>query len=197
MADDLDGIDVTLLLGRWRDGDKDALDALMPVVYRNLRDVARARLRNEGTRQSLQTTDLVHEAYLRLVEIDDLTFENRAHFFAIAARLMRRILVDHARRRNADKRGGGRTMLDVEDVAPGVAPLSVDVLALDRALEELAAFDGRVCGVVELKFFGGLTIEEMARTLDVSAATIERDWAIGKAWLYDRLSPLSAPADEG
>ena len=193
MTQDRDAIDVTLLLGRWRDGDQAALDALIPAIYRQLRHVARARLRGEGPSQSLLTTDLVHEAYLRLAGVDSLTFENRAHFFAVAARLMRQILVDHARRKHADKRGAGVTVLDIDEPSPGVAPVSVDILALDLALEELAAIDHRASRVVELKFFAGMTIEETATTLDVSTATVERDWTMAKAWLYDRLAPWSGP----
>lgn len=180
--------DVTGLLRKWRQGDKAALDALIPLVYRELRRVASARLRGEHTGGPLQTTALVHETYLRFADLHRLTIENRTHFFAVAARLMRQILVDHVRRARADKRGGGLTIMPVEGVAPSFAPDFVDVLALDQALQELAALDERLCRVVELKFFAGLTIDEIADALDVSAATVERDWAVAKAWLYDRLA---------
>lgn len=193
MTPEPDAIDVTLLLRKWRGGDQEAHDALMAAIYRQLRRVARARLRGEGHGQSLQTTDLVHEAYLRLVGVDSLTFENRAHFFAVAARLMRRILVDRARRKHADKRGAGVTVLDINEVSPGVSSLSIDILALDLALQELAAIDPRASQVVELKFFAGMTIEETAMTLDISPATVERDWTMAKAWLYDRLASSSGP----
>jgi RNA polymerase sigma factor (TIGR02999 family) len=179
--------DVTDLVIRWRHGDKAALDALMPLVYRELRAVAAGRLRGERG-ESLQTTVLVHEAYLRLVRLDRLTLENRAHFFAIAARVMRQIVVDHARRARADKRGGGRTTIDVHAEPAMEAPRVVDVLMLNEALEELSAMDQRLCRVVELKFFGGLTIDEMSRALDVSAATVERDWTAARAWLYQRMT---------
>jgi RNA polymerase sigma factor (TIGR02999 family) len=180
--------DVTALLHRWRAGDKAALDALIPLVYQELRRVARARLRAETSPQTLQTTALVHEVYLRLVDVDRLTFENRAHFMAVAARLMRQILVDHARRRRADKRGGGAALLSLDGVPTAVTTNVVDVLALDAALDDLARLEERLCRVVELKFFAGLTIDETASVLEVSPATIERDWSIAKAWLYDRLS---------
>ncbi|HXW07924.1 MAG TPA: sigma-70 family RNA polymerase sigma factor [Vicinamibacterales bacterium] len=181
--------DVTRLLVKWRHGDRAALDALIPLVYRELRGVAANRLRGERPGGSLQTTALVHETYLRLVDLKRLKVENRCHFFAVAARLMRQILVDQARRAQADKRGGGQTIVTLEVDSPASTPSIIDVLALDRALEELADMDERLCRIVELKFFGGLTIDEMADALDVSCATVERDWAVAKAWLYARMSP--------
>jgi RNA polymerase sigma factor (TIGR02999 family) len=186
--DDRANGDVTGLLIKLRQGDKSALDTLIPLVYGELRRVASARLRGERPGQSLQTTALVHETYLRFVDLHRLTLENRTHFFAVAARLMRQILVDHARRAHADKRGGHMTIISVEAEPPLQAPDIVDVLALDQALEELAVMDARLCRVVELKFFAGLTIDETAEALDVSCATVERDWAAAKAWLYDRLT---------
>jgi len=183
--------DVTALLIQWRQGDKSSLDALIPMVYRELRAVAGARLRGERARASIQTTALVHETYLRLVDLHRLTVESRTHFFAIAARLMRQILVDQARRATADKRGGSRTLVELQADTPAPDPNVVDVLTLDQALDELSSMDERLCRVVELKFFAGLTIDEMAEALDVSPATIERDWAAAKAWLYAR---LTAPA---
>jgi RNA polymerase sigma factor (TIGR02999 family) len=185
---DADDLDVTGLLIKWGHGDKASLDALIPVIYRELRRVAGARVSGER-RSSLETTALVHETYLRLVDLDRLTVENRTHFFAIAARVMRQILVDQARRARADKRGGGETVVTLESATPSAAPNIVDVLALDEALEELASMDERLCRVVELKFFAGFTIDELARTLNVSHATVERDWTAAKAWLYDRLTP--------
>jgi len=183
--------DVTALLIQWRQGDKSSLDALIPMVYRELRAVAGARLRGERARASIQTTALVHETYLRLVDLHRLTVDSRTHFFAIAARLMRQILVDQARRATADKRGGSRTLVELQADTPAPDPNVVDVLTLDQALDELSSMDERLCRVVELKFFAGLTIDEMAEALDVSPATIERDWAAAKAWLYAR---LTAPA---
>jgi RNA polymerase sigma factor (TIGR02999 family) len=182
---------VTNLLVEWRRGDEAAFARLIPIVYGELRRVASARLRSEGSDHTLQTTALVHEAYLRLVGLDRMTLQNRTHFFAMAARLMREILVDHARRKNAQKRGGGVTMLSLDEVAAGAEREPVDVLALDQALTDLAALDERLCRVVELRFFAGLSIAEAADALDVSSATVERDWTVAKAWLLQRLSPPS------
>jgi RNA polymerase sigma factor (TIGR02999 family) len=188
MTDTSSTQDVTGLLVQWRQGQKEALDRLVPVVYEELRRLARARLRSEREGHSLQTSDLVHEAFLRLVGIDRMTLENRSHFFAVASRLMRQILVDHARHRDAEKRGGGATMVSLGDASPATSPTDIDILELDQALDALTALDPRLCRVVELKYFGGLTIEETALALDVSRATVERDWAAAKAWLFDRLS---------
>ena len=191
MTDAASRHEITSLLLQWRNGGSEALQRLIPVVYAELSRVARARLRGERAGHSLQTSELVHEAYLRLVDVDRMSLENRAHFFAVASRLMRQILVDHARRRDADKRGGGVAMMSLSDAAPAAPTLPVpvvDILALDQALDVLTALDPRLGRVVELKFFGGLTIEETAAALDVSQATVERDWAVAKAWLYDRMS---------
>ena len=178
---------VTALLLNWARGDKAALDRLVPLVYDELRRVARARLKGERG-DALQTTALIHEVYLRLVDLDRMTIHSRAHFFAIAARLMRQILVDHARRRLAGKRGGGITMVGLDDVSVAANTPVVDVLALDEALEQLSSQDERLCRVVELRFFAGLNLDETAVALDVSVATVEREWALAKAWLYKRLS---------
>ena len=179
---------VTALLLEWRQGDKGALDRLVPLVYEELRRVARARLKGERG-HSLQTTALVHEAYFRLVDLDRMTFNSRTHFFAVAARLMRQILVDHARKRLAGKRGGGLTIVGLDEVSPAAKTTEVDVLALDEALDQLTSIDARLCQVVELRFFAGLNIDETAEALDVSTATVERDWVTAKAWLFQRLSP--------
>ena len=181
--------DVTDLLLSWRQGDAAALDRLVPLVYDELRRVARRRFRGESPGHALQATALVHEVYLRLVDVDRMTLTSRAHFFGVAATLMRQILVDHARRQRADKRGGGATLLSLDDVSPPAQPASVDVLALDQALEALSSIDARQCHVVELRFFAGLNIDEAAEALGVSAATVEREWALAKAWLFRRLSP--------
>ena len=181
--------DVTGLLLSWRQGDAEALDRLVPLVYDELRRVARRRLQHEQPGHSLQATALVHEVYLRLVDVDRLTLNNRTHFFAVAAKLMRQILVDHARRQHADKRGGGATMVNVDDVSPAAHPRSVDVLALDEALEALSAIDARQGsrrGATDSS--EGLDIEEAAEALGISPATVEREWALAKAWLYRRLS---------
>ena len=180
--------DVTGLLLSWRQGDTAALDRLIPVVYDELRRVAGRRLRGESPGHSLQATALVHEVYVRLVDVDRMTLTSRAHFFGVAATLMRQILVDHARRQRADKRGGGMTMVGLGEASPAVWTSSVDVLALDEALAALSAIDSRQCRVVELRFFAGLTIDEAAEALGVSPATVEREWALAKAWLYRRLS---------
>lgn len=180
--------EVTVLLRQWRDGDREAHDRLLALVYDELRRVARARLRANTPDHTLQPTALVHEAYLRLMGPNAATPQNRAHLFALAARVMRQVLVDHARKRNAGKRGGGSTSLTIADDAPARQTSIVDVLALDEALTDLATLDQRLCQVVELKCFTGLNIKETADALGVSTATVERDWAVAKAWLFDRLS---------
>ena len=180
--------DVTGLLLSWRQGDAEALDRLVPLVYDELRSVARRHLRHEQPGHALQATALVHEVYLRLVDVDRLTLKNRTHFFAVAAKLMRQILVDHARRQHADKRGGGATMLSLDEVSPAAQPPSVDVLALDQALEALSAIDARQGSVVELRFFAGLGVEEVAEILDVSPRSVEQDWKISKAFLRRALT---------
>jgi RNA polymerase sigma factor (TIGR02999 family) len=183
--------DITALLARWRHGPAAALERLIPAVYADLKKVARAYLRREPAGHSLQATALVHEVYLRLLKMDRLRAENRTHFIAMAARLMRQILVDHARRKRAGKRGGALSLIPIENVSDKDEPKSgeadVDLLQLDRALDELASFDPQQCQIVEMKFFGGLTIDEMAEALNISSATVEREWVIAKAWLYNRL----------
>jgi RNA polymerase sigma factor (TIGR02999 family) len=183
--------EVTALLLEWRQGDAAALERLVPLVYAELKKVAGAHLRHEQAGHSLQATALVHEVYLRLVNVDRMTFESRAHFMAVAARLMRQILVDHARRKLAGKRGGRATMVSLDGVPPAVhaiGPTTIDVLALDEALGELASFDAQQCRIVEMRFFAGLTIDEAAQALGISTATVEREWAVAKAWLYAQLS---------
>jgi RNA polymerase sigma factor (TIGR02999 family) len=185
---------ITNLLLDWRRGNRAALDQLLPLVYEELRRIAGARLRQEAAGHTIQATALVHEAYVRLVDLNRLSVTDRTHFFAIAARLMRQILVDHARRRLSDKRGGGQTLLTLEGVydAAAAAP-PVDLIDLDRALDELSTFDERLARVVELKFFVGLTLAEAAEALEVSHATIEREWAVARAWLFSRLAPGTLP----
>jgi RNA polymerase sigma factor (TIGR02999 family) len=180
--------DVTGLLNDWRRGNQGALERLVPLVYDELRKVARGQLRREPIGHSLQATALVHEVYLKLINVDQMTIEGRVHFLAVAARLMRQILVDYARRKRSLKRGGDVTVVDIERASASTQPAIVDILALDQALDELAAFDARQRDLVELKFFAGLTIDEAATVLDVSPATVEREWAIAKAWLHHRLS---------
>lgn len=179
--------EVTNLLLDWRRGNRAALDELLPLVYNELRRVARARLRDEPDGHTLQATALVNEAYVRLVDLNQLSVTDRTHFFAIAARLMRQILVDHARRKRSEKRGGGAAPVTLDADVAAAPALGVDILDMDRALEELAALDERLSQVVELKYFVGLTLEETAEALHVSHATVERDWAVAKAWLHQRL----------
>ncbi len=182
---------VTQLLLKWHEGDTEALERLTPVIYDELRRLARRYMRGERQGHLLQTTALVHEAYIRLADLD-MKWSGRVHFFAVAARLMRRVLVDYARERNAAKRGGGArdVTLDEARLASGEAP---DVLALDQALTDLARFDERKSKVVELRFFGGLTIDETAAALSVSHATVERDLKMAKAWLSRELQSESPP----
>jgi RNA polymerase sigma factor (TIGR02999 family) len=186
---------VTELLLSWGEGDTAALDRLVPLLYDDLRRVARGHLRRERPGHSLQATALVHEVFLRLVDVDRMTVKSRTHFFALSARLMRQILVDHARRQRASKRGSGATVISLNEAAGAAAPSSsVDVLALDEALEALSSFDVRQCRVVELRFFAGLNIPEAADALGVSTATVEREWAMAKAWLHQRLSTPQEPS---
>ena len=180
---------ITELLLAVSDGGRDALDELVPLVYNDLRRVAAAQLRRETSGHSLQPTALVHEAYVRLVDQRHVKWRNRAHFFGVAASLMRRILIDHARARLADKRGGGLervTLLGDEAAATG--PRGIDVLALHESLERLAAFDPRKERIVELRYFGGLTIEETAEVVGISEATVIREWTFTLAWLRENLS---------
>ena len=176
--------DITQMLIDWSNGDRAALDRLIPVVYAELRRQAARHLRRERAGHSLQTTSLIHEAYLRLVDQREVRWQNRAHFFAVASQLMHRILVDHARRRHRAKRGGSAARLPLEEALVIAAEKSdVDLLALDEALERLAAIDPRQSRIVELRFFSGLSIEETAEVLGVSPATVKNDWNVAKVWL--------------
>jgi RNA polymerase sigma factor (TIGR02999 family) len=179
--------DVSVLLKAWAGGDLAARDQLMPMVYAELRRQARACLRREQAGHQLQPTALVHEAYLRLIKQDRVVWENRAQFYGVAAQMMRRILVDHARARKMAKRSGGWARMTLAAVGAGHRPRDVELLDLDRALEELATFDGRKSQVAELRFFGGLSLEETGHVLDISIATVEREWQAARAWLYSRL----------
>jgi RNA polymerase sigma-70 factor (ECF subfamily) len=173
---------VTELLVRWKAGDQEALQALVPLVYQELRALAHGQLRAERAGHTLQSTALVHEAYLRLVKQGPPEVQNRAHFFGVAARLIRQILVDYARSHGASKRGAAhRVELEEGLGIPGKA--AVDVLALDEALNELAKRDEQQSRVVELRFFGGLTLEETSKVLGISSATVKRDWKMAKAWI--------------
>jgi RNA polymerase sigma factor (TIGR02999 family) len=169
--------------------DPAALDRIVPVLYDELRRIARAHLRREPPNHTLDPTALVHEAYVRLVSVDRMTIDGRTHFLSLAARLMHQVLVDHARRKRADKRGGEVTILSLEEAAAKHdRPRNVDLIALDDALGELGSLDPRQRDLVELKFFGGLTTQEIAAVLGISVATVEREWASAKAWLFRRIA---------
>lgn len=184
---------VTELLGRWRGGDREALDALMPLVYTELRRIAHHYLQNERPGHTLQSTALVHEAYVRLTDQDFPQWQNRAHFFAVAAQLMRQILVDYARSHRAAKRGGSVCRVTLDEAGDVPQPLDVDVVALDEALTNLAKMDEQQSRVVELKFFAGLSIEDTSEVLGISSSTVKRDWITARAWLYRELD-RGAPA---
>jgi RNA polymerase sigma factor (TIGR02999 family) len=181
--------EITLLLHEWSSGDRAALDKLVPVVYRELRKLARHYMNKERPDHTLQTTALVSEAYLRLVHYQKMQWQNRAHFLAVAAQAMRRIMVEHARAHQYAKRGGGAQTISLDD-APMLSakPASNDILALDEAMQELESMDARKCRIVEFKFFGGLNTEETAEVLAISTATVEREWRAAKAWLYQSMS---------
>jgi RNA polymerase sigma factor (TIGR02999 family) len=184
-------VDITQLLRDWQGGDRGALDRLMPLVYDELHLIARRHLARERPERTLQTTALVNEAYMKLVDQRKVDWQNRAHFFALAARLMRRIVLDDARRRQREKRGGDAIQVPIDsmEVSAPTAPVdAMDVLELDRVLTELEALDADQGRLVELRFYGGLTIEETAGVMGVSTATIKRDWAMAKAWLYRALT---------
>ncbi len=179
---------VTRLLHEWSAGRREAFDQLFPLVYEELRRLAARHLRRERSPHTLQATALVNEAYLKLVQQDDVRCENRAHFFGIAARVMRCLLVDHARAKGAAKRGDGIGSILPETELVGVAlPPDLDMIALDEALNRLAQADRRQSELVELRFFGGLTIDEVAEVLGISAATVSREWMVARAWLYAQL----------
>jgi len=182
----VDGI--TQLLDKWSAGDKAALDQLMPMVYDELRRLARSYLRRQPQNNSLQATALVNEAYLRLIDQRAVAFESRAQFFGLAATMMRNILVDHARARLSEKRGGSQLMLSMSKADRLSPKPDLDLVALDDALNDLAAIKPQHSRLVELRFFGGLTIEEAAQVLGVSHATVERDWSFARAWLRRELS---------
>jgi RNA polymerase sigma factor (TIGR02999 family) len=183
--------EVTELLKQWSDGRVEALDRLLPRIHAELRRLAASYLRRERPNHTLQPTALVNEAFLKLVDQRAVKWHNRAHFFGIAAQAMRRILVDHARSRAAGKRGDGQPPLPLDDALVSTAMPSIDLIALDQALTRLARLDPQQSRVVELRFFGGLTLEETAEVLHLSAATVGREWAVAKAWLYAELQSIS------
>ena len=180
--------EITQLLLAWSYGDKQALDRLVPLVYDELRRLAQNYMRKERAGQTLQTTALIHEAYLRLIDADRVQWRNRAHFFGIAARLMRQILVARARERGCQKRGGGAEHVSLDEAMVIDERLDEGLVALDEALGELSQIDARMAQVVEMRFFGGLTEEEIAAALDISTKTVRRDWRLAISWLRRKLS---------
>lgn len=180
---------ITQLLLEWREGDETALDRLIPLVYEELRRLAHHYMRRERPGHTLQTTALVNEVYLRLVDHRGMRWQNRAHFYAVAAQAMRRILVDHARSRNFLKRGGNVKMIRLEEAATVAQKQAADLVALDDALSELATIDPRKSEIVEMRYFGGMSVEETAEVLGVSPVTVMRDWSTAKAWLLRAMSP--------
>jgi len=183
--------DVTRILHEWKGGNREALDRLIPIVYEELRTIASRQLAREWRHDRLQTTTVVNEAYVKLFAQRDVDWQNRGHFFAIAAQLMRRILVDHARHELREKHGGGVIHVELSDALSRAAEPSLDVLdavALDAALQKLEALDPDQGRIVELRFFGGLTVEETAAALGISPATVKREWAVAKGWLYRELT---------
>jgi RNA polymerase sigma factor (TIGR02999 family) len=182
------GNDVTILLRAWSGGDKKALDRLAPLVYRELRRIAGRMMATERPNHTLQATALVNEAYVRLVDTREVSWQDRAHFFALCARAMREILIDHARARASAKRGGGEVALELDEGLIAVKSPEANLLELDDALKRLAELDPRKSQVVELRYFGGLSLEETAETLKVSTKTVQRDWNLARGWLYQELS---------
>ena len=180
--------DVTVLLGDWSRGDRTALNQLLPVVYAELRRVAARQLRSERGDHTLQPTALVHEVYIRLVDQRQVDWQNRAHFFGVAANVMRRILIDHARRHGAGKRGDGVPRVSIDEARDVAASNDIPFLALDHALDRLEKVDAQLARIVELRAFGGLTIEEAAHVLSVSPSTVKREWRTAKAWLNRELA---------
>jgi RNA polymerase sigma factor (TIGR02999 family) len=183
----MSGQDVTQMLQAIADGDAAAPERLLELVYSELRRLAHGYMRDERSDHTLQATALVHEAYIRLVDWKNVSWQNRAHFFAAAAQMMRRILVDHARERKAQKRGGGVRQIALDDAVSFPNSTEMDIVAIDEALIDLASFDPQQARIVELRFFGGLTIEETAHALGVSDSTVKREWQIARAWLYNRI----------
>ncbi|MEZ5346468.1 MAG: sigma-70 family RNA polymerase sigma factor [Pyrinomonadaceae bacterium] len=179
---------ITLLLKDWSGGKKEAFDDLLPLVYEELRRRASQYLRNERSGHTLQTTALINEAYIKLIDKDDIAWESRSHFFAIASTAMRRILVDHARTRKRKKRGGKEEDLPLDEaLVASSEESSVDLVALDDALDRLAVFDERQAKVVELRYFSGLTIDETAEILGISNVTVRREWTVARAWLHQEI----------
>jgi RNA polymerase sigma factor (TIGR02999 family) len=186
-------LEVTRLLAEWNTGNKSAMDLLVPLVYSEMRRLAESYLRDERSAATLQPTALVHEAYLRLVAQSLPDWQSRSHFFGVAAHLMRQVLVDHARKTKSQKRGGGAVKSQLEEALSFAPERSPDVIALDDALQALDAIDPRKCKIIELRFFGGFSIEETAQAMDISVATVGREQRMAEAWLHRELS--ANPAD--
>ncbi len=186
--DDKKKIDITQLLSDWSNGDKEALELLIPLVYDELYRLARGYMNREQAGHTLQITALVNEAYLRLANWKEARWENRSHFFGVAAQLMRRILVDFARSRNYEKRGGGLRQIELNEVADLSIRRDTDFVMLDDSLKSLAEIDQRKSQIVEMRFFGGLSVEEVAEVLDVSPRTVMREWGLARAWLFREMN---------
>ena len=179
---------ITLYLQEWRGGNQSALDEVLPLVYNELRQIARRYRSRERGEHTLQTTELINEAYLKLIDQSETDWQNRSHFFAVASRVMRHLLVDYARAKNYQKRGRGAERVDLEDIALFTPEPDEQILALDESLKKLAKFDERKSQIVELRYFGGLSAAETAEVLEVSEITVKREWLKAKAWLYLELS---------
>ena len=179
--------EISRILSDWNAGNRESADTLLSLVYRELRKIAEQHMRKERVEHTLQPTALVHEAYMRLIDISDIDWQSRAHFFAVSANVMRNILVDYARARVTEKRGGRLKRISLDDAQGLSDEAEIDVLAVDEALKELGKFDQRQSKIVELRFFGGLTIEETAHVLDISPATVKREWVMARTWLFREL----------
>jgi RNA polymerase sigma-70 factor (ECF subfamily) len=184
---------ITQLLMNWSWGDKAALDQLVPLVYPELRRLAKRHMGRESPEHTLQTSALINEAYLKLVDQQNVQWQNRAHFFAVAAQVMRHILVDHARSRNYAKRGGGAPKLPLDEAVALTERRAAQLIALDDALTDLAALDARKSQIIELRFFGGLSLEETAEVMNISPSTVQREWRAAKAWLHNTMSKADEP----
>lgn len=179
--------EISFRIKRWQAGDGGAINDLTPVIYDELRRIAAQYLRKERPHHTLQPTDLAHEAFLKLIDVGGIDWQGRAHFFAVSAQVIRHILVDHARARAADKRGGGAERIELTEALCICNEPDIDLLVLNEALEELASFDPQQSEIIELRFFGGLTIEETAAVIGISPATVKREWALAKAWLSQKI----------
>ena len=186
---DSPGAEITVILRRWSAGDRDALERLIPLIYPELHRIAHARLARERSGHSLESTELVHEAWLRMFDRAKTEWNDRVHFFAASSRIIRNILIDHARARQRERRGGGVTLLALNDSIDASPQRNLELIALDDALTDLAKLDERQSRIVEMRFFGGLEIEEVAGVLGISRATVKRDWVTARAWLARRMKP--------